>query len=196
MRFHAMVALFAFCAFVTAMAVRLTAAPAVAPSNPPNDWGKADASGVQMRLQAVKRVWPGNETPSLTLDMRNTGSKTALYFGLGQECLIEVDGYWYAWWEPISINMPPMQLFPGKEKDGAVTVELTDVLFTYSDMPDWDGESAGDAKGITHLKLSLGKHAVRMRFRPGAPDTTITAISNPVEIEVETASPATAKPQH
>jgi hypothetical protein len=146
-----------------------------------------------MRLQAVKRVWPINETPSLTLDMRNTGSKTALYFGLAQECLIEVDGLWYTWSEPISINMPARQLFPGKEKDGAVTVQLTDVWFRTpnADAPAWDVFHMG-ARG--HLKLSPGKHTVRVKFRPGAPDTTITAISNPVEIEVEATSSATATP--
>jgi hypothetical protein len=184
------------CAAILFAFMVVPAAPA--PTQTPPDWGKADASGVQIRLQAVKRVRPSTETPSLTLDLRNTGSKTALYFGLGQECLIEVDGHWYAWSEPISINMPARQLFPGKEKDGAVTVELTAVWFTRSDVPDWDGESAGDIKGITQLKLSPGKHTVRVKF-PFEFESTekpVKVISNPVEIEVEAASSATSALQH
>ena len=175
--------------------VPLMAVPAVpSPTQTPPDWGKADASGVQLSLQAAKTVWQSTETPSLTLDTRNTGIKTALYFDLGQECLIEVDGHWYDWSLPISINMPAMQLFPGKEKNGAVTFELTAVGFTHSDLPDWDGESAGDAKGITYLKLIPGRHTGRVKFRHWPPDITLTAISNPVEIEVETATSATAPP--
>jgi hypothetical protein len=197
MRFHAIGGLITFCAFVTVMAAQLTADPAAPASTQTSPaWGKADVAGVQMRLQAVKRIWQSFETPSLTLDMRNTSSKTALYFGLEQECLIEVDGHWYTWSEPVSINMPARQLDPGKEKDGAVTVQLTDVWFRSpkSDVPNWNGESMGDAKGITYLKLSPGKHAVRVKFRPGALDTTITAISNPAQIEVVAAGSATATP--
>jgi hypothetical protein len=156
----------------------------------PQDWGKADKSGVQMRLEAVRKEWQSSETPSLTLDLRNTGIKTALYLPVGQEFLIEVDGHWYAWWEAIPLNMPAMQLFPGKEKDGAVTIELTEVWFTNSGLPDWDGVSAGDSKGIIHLKLSPGKHTVRVKFRPGAP-ITITAISNPTEFKIEAYSTST-----
>jgi len=173
----------------------VTAAPAApAPTQTLPDWGKADASGVQLRLLAVKHEWQSTETPSLKLDMLNTGSKTALYFGLGQECLIQVDGHWYAYSLPISINMPAMQLFPGKEKDGAVTVGLTADWITHSDIPNWDGVAAGDAKGITHLKLSPGLHTVRIKFRPDAPGTTINGVSNPAEIEIEPAGSKTGAP--
>jgi hypothetical protein len=173
--------------------VRLTAVP-VAQEQISPDWGMADVLGVQMRLRAVKHEWQSNETPSLTLDLRNTGSKTALYFGMAQMCLIEVDGHWYTWSEPILINQPPSQLFPGQEKDRAITIQLTDVWFRSqnSDATDWDGVSMGDAKGIIYLRLSPGKHTVRVKFRPGDPDTTIAATSN----EVETACSAAATPQH
>lgn len=84
------------------------------------------------------------------------------------------------------------------EKDGIMTIQLTNVWFRSpnADAPDWDGGNMGDAKGITYLKLSPGKHTVRVKF-PFEFESTekpVKAISNSVEIEVEATSSATATP--
>lgn len=135
-------------------------------------WGTPDASGVQMRLRVMKsesRAQP----PSLLLDLRNAGTKMALYFGLAQTCQIQVDGRWYGWPEPIGLQGIANRLSPGQERDGAITITLTD---------GWWTPYARAGPPPISLKLTPGKHAIRARFYSDPNITTIKATSNEIEL--------------
>ena len=163
---------------------KLREAEAASGAQPAANWGAADAAGLQVRLQADKRVWHSDETPSFTLDLRNSGNKPIAYIGLAQvECQVEVDGKWYGWPEGVEIGAPVRELGSGKEADAILTVKLTGdwARPAKGNQPKW-GLNSGE-----HLKLATGRHTVRVLFHPEA-SKDIEATSNPVEIEIEPAA--------
>ncbi len=153
-------------------------------------WALA-VEGVQSRLRVRKIVCKADKTPTLSLDLRNLGEKTIDFIPIVQaHCEIELDGQWYGWAEPLVIGAPVWMLEPGTELNDAIEIKLTDSWA----LPK-EGSLLKHRPGIeefwgNHLKLTPGKHTIRVRFRPhewmedyikGEKDISI--ISNPVEIE-------------
>jgi beta-lactamase regulating signal transducer with metallopeptidase domain len=174
-----------------------TEAPELAPSktlaspvDKQAEWGKASAKGVQVGIRAEKREWKGDETPSLSLSLRNTGNDPLQYLGLvSEECQIEVDGLWYGSTRPHFtsvpgqnfISVPRRRADPGETKTMTVNLSGEWARPVSGNQPPWNRQA--DSAWGEHLKLSPGKHTIRVLFRPpgGALSETI---SNPVEIEI------------
>jgi hypothetical protein len=122
----------------------------------PASGGKA-VGGVQTRLQADKAVWKSNETPQLTLDVRNV-SDAPLPIPVTQELgELEIDGISYRWPAKVRARIPTIE--PG---------QATPVIVTLS--PEWQNQP-GEV-----LTLKPGNYIVR--FALG------NAWSNPVKIEI------------
>ena len=161
-----------------------TGTDAAKAAEPP--WGEA-VEGVQVRLAPDKQQVKVGELPSLSANLRNTGSRD-LILGMRSDrklpvsMEVEVDGLWYrSMAKDLKIKVPPKPLGPG------IVIEGLPVPLDEKEV--W-------TSGGKVLALAVGKHTVRAAFTAGtqgyAPDKPpVRAVSNPVEIEI---LPAAAKP--
>ena len=155
------------------------------------NWGEM-ALGLRCRLRPFESTWTSGQMPTVMLDFRNRGeSEFSFVPVMAAHCEIEVDGNWYGWAEPLTIKSPLRFLKAGDELYDAIEIKLTDSWA----LPK-KGKELKWLPGVSEfwgkrLQLSLGKHIVRVRFRPhewmedylrGKNDLSI--ISNPVEIKV------------
>ena len=152
-------------------------------------WGEP-VEGVQVRLRPEKTSWKITETPKLVLDIRNRGKDMITFVRAAEaQCEIEYDGQWYMWGDSTPIAMTQRHLDPGRDLYNALDVEPFGIRLV---------DSLVLARGGKRLELTPGKHKVRVRFthegRGGIPPDPgwwrRSAISNPVEIEIQPATKA------
>ena len=145
------------------------------------EWGEA-VDGVQARLRPSKTAWDdGEPPPDFKLDLRNQGKNAHALCCLPQFRQIELDGKWFVYGGPVAIDRLSSPLKPGEEADGCVTVSLADpwVLKTPGRVP---GAPLGDKE--ERLKISPGKHTMRVAFGFDVGDPPPVLPSQPLEIEV------------
>jgi len=134
-------------------------------------WGAA-VEGVQVRLTGDKTVWMFDKVPTFQLDVRNNGKAQCSFSSTPEgSCEVEFDGRWHTAATRGAGSASVWLLQPGEEMAEALEIALGE---------SWTAEDAGKS-----LELGLGKHTVRVRFRPLKPK--VQAISNPVEITIERA---------
>ena len=154
-------------------------------------WGEM-VSGLRTRLRPLKSAWTLEQTPALMLDLRNRGETEFSFVPIAPaHCEIEVDGQWYGWAESLAISPPVWMLKPGTELNDAIEIKLTDSWA----LPK-EGNKLKHRPGIeefwgNHLKLTPGKHTIRIRFSPQESmesyikgEKYLSVVSNPVEIEI------------
>jgi len=133
--------------------------------------------GFQIRLRPLLSRWKTGQTVSLQLQLCNRGQTEIGCPGFktpAADCRIELDGQWYWWSLPVSIDVLDSMLKPGQ------------VLGLGVDMVEsWVAVEAGKSRGDCRKKLLLapGAHVVRVSYGD--------IISNPVEVEIV---PADATP--
>ena len=143
-----------------------TGAEAAKPAEPP--WGEA-AEGVQARLRADKTVWNAGEVPAFKADVRNTGNRQLGLARAQQVCELELDGVEFSWAGEVAVISGVFP--PGAEFDG-IEISL--------------GQFWASKKGGLPLKLTVGKHRLRVKFfvttPPGTSHKVIASVvSNPVD---------------
>jgi len=150
------------------------------------------AHRVQSRLRVRKTTWKVEETPFLSLDLRNLSEKAIDFVRFAPlHCEIEIDSRWYGWAKPILFDGPGWVLKPGTELNDAIEIKITDSWALPKEMNTLKHRPGVEEFWGEQLKLTPGKHTVRVRFRPqewlfgymkGENDLSI--VSNPVEIEI------------
>jgi RNA polymerase sigma factor (sigma-70 family) len=136
------------------------------------EWGEA-VQGVQARLRPSKTAWDIGETPEFVLDVRNRGEKAPFQCRVPAFCEIEWDGQSYVYGGKGDLDCKSTSLPPGKEIDEWVKLSL-DMTWVRRGDPDM------------RLQVGAGKHTMRAAvvFNADSGPTWITAVSQPVEIEV------------
>ena len=157
-------------------------------------WGDA-LENVSARLRPEKVEWPADQAPKFELDLRNHNREDTvkpkqplggINFGPGADisfssareprlCRIEFDGKWFVYRDPIVMADTKSGLEFQKQVDGWVKVSL-------------DGSWVGADDKKVKLKLSPGKHTVRVGFPVTrfalSLSEQIFPVSQPVEIIV------------
>jgi hypothetical protein len=135
-------------------------------------WSAA-VEGLQCRLRAEKEIWKTGSIPAVRLEVRNQGKRDLEIHMAAPACEIEFDGAWYRWAGPVSILSGT---WPAGRKydDFEIRVTLE---------PLWQS----DAKAI---KLTPGKHKIRVAYVSMDRKEPVRVVSNVVEIQIE---PAPAK---
>ena len=151
-------------------------------------WGEP-VEGVQVRLRVDKLKWKASETPTFSLDIRNVGGESIEFVRVAQaHCQIELDGRWYGWAENLSVHTRVQFCGPGEQDRDAIIVELNDKWGLPRVGNDLTGLPGAETYWGKRLKLTPGKHKVRVRFRRHTrlpPDQLQKqATSNPVQIEI------------
>jgi hypothetical protein len=153
-------------------------AEAAKPAEPP--WGEA-AEGVQARLRADKTVWKAGEVPAFKADVRNTGNRQLALARAQEVCELELDGVEFSWAGEVSVISG---VFPPGAKFDGIEISL--------------GQFWASKKGGLPLKLTVGKHRLRVTFfvttPPGVPYKVIASVvSNPVDFTIEKGSATSVK---
>jgi len=162
-------------AFPSAAGVRARAGrPAEVP------WGEA-VEGVQARLRADKTVWKAGEVPAFKADVRNIGNRQLGLAPAQQVCELELDGVEFSWAGEVSVISG---VFPPGAKFDGIEISL--------------GQFWASKKGGLPLKLTVGKHRLRVTFfvttPPGVPYKVIASVvSNPVDFTIEKGSATSVK---
>jgi hypothetical protein len=147
--------------------------------------GEPDTS-IEVRLRAEKAEWRQDETPVVTIDLRNRRTDPEGRYG-GPRSLVhhelEVDGKWYNY-TTVDRHATGIVVPPGKEVKDALTFPLS---------PDW-ARQASDNPQDRSLRLRPGRHTVRVAVnlyppvkeakRPDGLMEHVRFVSNPVEIEI------------
>ncbi len=153
-------------------------------------WGEA-VDGVQCRLHADRPAWPHAAVPILAADVRNRG-KLDLYVNRPPDAFeVEVDGRWYVC--GVEYSVAPSTFGPGREYD-RIAIPLDDQWYVKD-------EDASAMQGRQPMRLSAGKHTIRVAVRTTSvtvrdgrlddqPTARVRAVSNPVEIEILSATEA------
>jgi|GEM_PF-3882878 len=133
-------------------------------------WGKADM-GVQCRLRPEKTVWRAGEAPTFVAEVRNQGKRKLFITPLQEASKLQLDGEWHVSMADLDMRLWPFG--PGRHYD-AIPIVLNEAWY--------------NNKERKTLKLSLGKHIVRVAFLVHTKAEIVVkaprAISNPVEIEI------------
>ncbi len=142
-------------------------------------WGEP-VSGVQMRLRLQENRWREGKTPErpFSFDLRNQGGNTyELWIDGITNWTLEVDGEQYALSKSMFVTNYPVRLKPGQAiKNRRIPFQLGKDKETF-----WLNK-----KTEKPLVFTLGIHIIRASVDTATP--SITVVSNPVEIEIE--SPA------
>jgi hypothetical protein len=156
-------------------------------------WGKASAHGLQVRVQPVKRAWKQGETPALTLHLRNSGTNYLSFAGVPQvECHLEIDGVRYGWSKALLLNRDARHdIDPSQEEDMPKAIELTGewAQAAKGDTLKWSVQELPLATGEP-LKLTPGRHTIRVLFRCYGGFDTAESVSLPAEIEISAGTPS------
>ena len=147
---------------------------------------------MQSRLRAQKTTWFADESPTLSLDLRNLGNEQIDFCRIAQaHCEIEIDGHWYGWTKPIIIDAPVWALKPGTELNDAIEIKITDSWALPKEMNKLRHLPGIEEFWGKRLELTPGKHIVRIRFRHHEwhqgymkGESNSFVVSNPVEIEI------------
>ncbi len=143
----------------------------------PNEeqWGGA-VDGVQVRLRAEKLVCKDGEVIQLLLDLQNAGKDDIMIAAIAQQCEVECDGQWFEWTGATYAEVLAFPLRPDTKKLNAMQILIP---------KSWTSK-AGDKP----LKLTPGKHTIRVNFKPmvgriykSDPEPS-PAISNSLDIEI------------
>jgi hypothetical protein len=153
-------------------------------------WGKAVA-GVQCRLRPMRSAWRSDDVPTLSLDIRNQGEKSIDFCRISEgHCEIEVDGRWYGPAELLLLGAKGWHLKPGMELKDAISVELTVSRALPKEGIDPPYAPGFAEKWAERLRLTPGKHSVRVRFRTDdwlvsymKNQSSFSVLSNYVEVE-------------
>jgi len=135
-------------------------------------WGE-DVDGFQIRLQTRKIVFRSNKTATVIVDLLNTGDNKFSCASLDQFFEIEVDGRWYKWGGPEAVDILAMHLSPKKIRYDFAEIKLTD---------QWLSKEKESIK----LNLSLGVHAIRVKYKTMSHPrvSTVQAVSNQIKIKI------------
>ncbi|MHC4526384.1 MAG: hypothetical protein ACYS29_00795, partial [Planctomycetota bacterium] len=136
-----------------------------------SDWGQA-VEGLQCRLRARKAVWQTDETPEFALDICNVGDQDIMCATIIQYCEIEYDGQWYEWIGPKYAEILSFPLKSGKENSKAIRIKIPPHKVWAS------------SKTSRQIKLTPGKHLIRVRYSRNPHTNKISVISSPLEIEI------------
>jgi hypothetical protein len=122
-------------------------------------WGP-EAEGLQCRLTPIKRRWQADDSPTLEVDLRNTGQRIFAFRMAEQPPLdrIAINGRWYRWQEPTGGGTRMWPLAPGVEFSD-LSVALPQSL---------------------HSSLSPGRHRIQVAFVLEG----VEVVSNVVMIEI------------
>jgi len=146
-------------------------------------WGEA-VEGVQVRLRAKQSKWDQGTVPRLWADIRNQGKRNLLFSPQPNTCGLEVDGRWYR--PPMGGGRGRPQPFPPGRRHDSIAVDLHEAW-------EVDVSELMRAAWETDLKLTPGKHTIRVAFTVLAAENTrgklVKAVSNPVEIKIVPATP-------
>ena len=156
-----------------------------AASQPAEDWGETNKSGVQARLRADKRTWAPGQIPTFRADIRNRGTGSYSVVQAQQFCTIEVDGTPYDWVGDIAVKfsaLPPGRVY------GDIPITLTDHWVKTT-------PGRGERTGTEKLRLTPGRHRLRVIFHVdvratvvdrdgGSPSLNFAVRSNAVEFEI------------
>ena len=117
---------------------------------------------MQVRLRATKRIWQMGETPTLSADVRNQGTRDLQVWRTQvTQCALEVGGRWYRWTGEVHANN---SWFPPGREYGDIPSELVDTWHT--------------TEGDEPLRLTPGRHArpLTLNIRwPSGTAQTVTA---------------------
>lgn len=145
-----------------------------------SDWGESSI-GIRSRIRMAKQKYALTESPTFDLDLRETTPGIAEepwhWQGLrvGQLAEVEVDGVWYRGPETNFTSAVMGKLSLGQSIDGWASVRLVNDY--------WIAKDSGEKK----LKLTPGKHRVRVRFRlrpTDSGDRAADPVSGSLEIEM------------
>ena len=126
-------------------------------------WGK-EVEGLLCRLQSDKK----GDVPAFKLTVRDLGKRDLQMHMAEDGCEIEFDGTWFRWFGPVSIiggSWPAGRRYD----DFEIPVSLG---------PRWQ-DSLGKS-----IKLTPGKHTIRIAYVTLDRKMPVRAVSNPVEITV------------
>jgi RNA polymerase sigma factor (sigma-70 family) len=126
-------------------------------------WGK-EVDGLLCRLRTDKK----GDVPTFKLTVRNLGKRELMMHMAECGCEIEFDGTWFRWQGPVSIIAGPWPA--GRRYDDCeISVSL--------------GSRWQDAAGKS-IKLTPGKHTIRVAYVSLDPRMSVRAVSNAVEIAI------------
>jgi hypothetical protein len=137
--------------------------------DPKGPWSEA-VEGLQCRLRAEKGVWKAKEVPAVRFEVRNQGKRELEIHMAAPACEVEFDGAWYKWSGPVSILSGTWPA--GRQYDDfeiRVTLE-----------PLWQS-------GAKAIKLTPGKHKIRVAYVSMDRKDPVRVVSNAVEIQIEAA---------
>jgi beta-lactamase regulating signal transducer with metallopeptidase domain len=148
-------------------------------------WGQ-EVDGIQFQLKPEQDVWKQGQSLKFLLDIRNIGQKTVRIYTANHKFLLEWDGLLY--YQSSDVNGSWTDLKPGGSlKNIAVVVDQPPSSYTPPWMTFWR------SREFELIKLTPGKHTVRIAQDPGSSSLSPTLFSNPVEIEILPAEEKTAE---
>jgi hypothetical protein len=134
--------------------------------------------GVQVRLRAEKLAWKVDEVIQLLLDLHNVSNhKDDIIFAIiEQQCEVEYDGQWFEWTGSHYTEILSFPLSPDTKRLNAMQILIP---------KSWTSIAAANP-----LKLTPGKHTIRVKFQPmglriykSDPEPS-PAISNSLQMEI------------
>jgi hypothetical protein len=184
----------------------MRAAPSDSPVNPPSDWGEPIA-GFQVHLHKPSTAESTDVPPRLLVDIANQGLRRFSSMTNYYPWQLEVDGRWYVAdgkrtpikdGADVEVGGVELEVVPGQPWTNLPLVLDATWRIAHSNEVGTAKFSGGGywvPNDFLHvpLKLSAGNHTVRLAVigismfaRDGGP---LRAISNPVEIELQTNAP-------
>jgi type II secretory pathway component GspD/PulD (secretin)/beta-lactamase regulating signal transducer with metallopeptidase domain len=147
-------------------------------------WGQA-MEGIQFQFKPEQTVWEQGQSLRFLLDIRNIGQKTVRIYTENDQFLLEWDGLLY-------YKIPGSRFGPGSGidlKPGGTLKNISVVINQLSSsssssyIPPWV-ISWRSRESVQPIKLTPGKHKVRIAQDPRSSSISPTIFSNPVEIEI------------
>ncbi|MBN2454992.1 MAG: hypothetical protein JXB29_00405 [Sedimentisphaerales bacterium] len=144
-----------------------------------NIWGD-EVNGLQIRINSSRRSrkFTSDNIPVFTMDLLNTSDKTLGCVALEQFCEVEVDGKWYKWNGPTSIDISFAGFQPKTVKYDFLKIKLDENWVLKEPLMQKDKRQ--------NINLSLGTHNIRVKYKTmhTRDCPAIEAISNSLKFQI------------